>query len=87
MIVERSIYSKRLIFTTDLKSAVSECDVIMIAVGTPPAVDGSADLQFIEAAVREIASHMNGYKVIVNKSKVLYQLALPKRLKDGFLKN
>ncbi|MDN3017923.1 UDP-glucose/GDP-mannose dehydrogenase family protein [Paenibacillus sp. BSR1-1] len=70
LIVERNICAKRLVFTTDIKKAVSECDVIMIAVGTPPAADGSADLQFIEAAVREMASHLNNYKVIVNKSTV-----------------
>ena len=69
-IVERNTYYKRLSFTTDTKSAVEECDVVFIAVGTPPADDGSADLQYVEAVARDIARYMNGYKVIVNKSTV-----------------
>ncbi|HZJ56825.1 MAG TPA: UDP-glucose/GDP-mannose dehydrogenase family protein [Clostridia bacterium] len=69
-IVERNVYYKRLLFTRDIKEAVEECDVIFIAVGTPPADDGSADLQYVEAVARDIARHMNRYKVIVNKSTV-----------------
>jgi UDPglucose 6-dehydrogenase len=69
-IVERNVYYKRLCFTTDIKTAVEECEVLFIAVGTPPAEDGSADLQYVEAVAREIAQHMNGYKVIVDKSTV-----------------
>lgn len=69
-IVERNVYYKRLSFTTDIKSAVESCDVIFIAVGTPPADDGSADLQYVEAVARDIARTMNGYKVIVDKSTV-----------------
>lgn len=69
-IVERNIYYKRLDFTTDIKKGVEECEVIFIAVGTPPADDGSADLQYVEAVARDIARNMNGYKVIVDKSTV-----------------
>lgn len=69
-IVERNVYYKRLKFTTDIKAAVEECEVLFIAVGTPPAEDGSADLRYVEAVAREIAKHMNGYKVIVDKSTV-----------------
>ena len=69
-IVERNIYYKRLEFTTDIKRTVKECNVLFIAVGTPPADDGSADLQYVEAVARDIARYMNGYKVIVDKSTV-----------------
>lgn len=69
-IVERNVYYKRLEFTTDIKGAAEECEVLFIAVGTPPADDGSCDLQYVEAVARNIAKHMNGYKVIVNKSTV-----------------
>ncbi|TEB14248.1 UDP-glucose 6-dehydrogenase TuaD [Pelotomaculum sp. FP] len=69
-IVKNNYYYKRLDFTTDIQSAVENNDAIFIAVGTPPADDGSADLQYVLAVARDIATHMNGYKVIVNKSTV-----------------
>ena len=69
-IVERNVYYKRLRFTTDFSRAVEENEVIFIAVGTPQSADGSADLSYVEAAARDIARCMNGYKVIVNKSTV-----------------
>ncbi|MFD3155956.1 UDP-glucose dehydrogenase family protein [Haloimpatiens sp. FM7330] len=69
-IVERNVYYKRLGFTTNIKEAVEKCDVLFIAVGTPPADDGSADLQYVEAVARDIARNMNEYKVIVDKSTV-----------------
>ena len=70
VIVERNITNHRLEFTTEMKRAVEESDVIFIAVGTPPVEDGSADLQYVEAVARDIARYMNGYKVIVDKSTV-----------------
>lgn len=69
-IVERNAYYKRLSFTDNIKEAVEESDVIFIAVGTPPAEDGSADLRYVETVVKDIARYMNGYKIIVNKSTV-----------------
>lgn len=69
-IVERNVYYKRLRFTTNIKTAVEESDVIFIAVGTPPADDGSADLQYVMQVAKDIAKYVNGYKVIVNKSTV-----------------
>jgi UDPglucose 6-dehydrogenase len=57
-------------FTTDLASAVEQCEAIFIAVGTPQGSTGSADLSYVEAVVSEIARAVNGYKVIVEKSTV-----------------
>jgi UDPglucose 6-dehydrogenase len=69
-IVTKNTQSGRLHFTTDIKQAVEQALVIFLAVGTPPGLDGSPDLSFIEAAARSVADYMNGYKVIVTKSTV-----------------
>lgn len=69
-VVRRNVASGRLSFTVDMASAVRDSDVVFIAVGTPPADDGSADLKYVETVAREIARAMNGYKVIVDKSTV-----------------
>lgn len=69
-IVERNTYYNRLNFTTDTAEAVRSSEVIFIAVGTPPADDGSADLQYVEAVARDIGRAMDGYRVIVDKSTV-----------------
>jgi len=60
----------RLKFTTDMATAVAHGSVLFIAVGTPPDEDGSADLQYVLAAARGIGQHMDGYKVVVDKSTV-----------------
>lgn len=61
----------RLHFTTDLAAAVSEADIVMIAVGTPPnPVDGHADMKYVFGAVKEVAQAMKGYTLIVTKSTV-----------------
>lgn len=57
-------------FTTELRPAVEQSDVIFIAVGTPQGNSGSADLSYVEAVVSEIARSVNGYKVLVEKSTV-----------------
>src|SRR6056297_765488 len=69
-LVEKNVYYKRLSFTTEIKKAVEECEVIFIAVGTPPKDDGSADLQYVLSVAQEIGKHMNAYKVVVDKSTV-----------------
>jgi len=70
VVVERNIKSGRLSFTTDLSSALKECNIVFIAVGTPPADDGSADLIYVEKAARQIGQLLNQYTVIVDKSTV-----------------
>lgn len=68
--VHRNFQEKRLHFTTDIKHAVENSDICFIAVGTPPDEDGSADLQYVLAVAKDIATYMNGYKIIVDKSTV-----------------
>jgi len=69
-LIKRNVHYRRLSFTTDMSRAVKSSDIIFIAVGTPPGEDGSADLKYILNAAREIGRHMNGHKVIINKSTV-----------------
>ncbi len=68
--VAKNTAEGRLHFTTDLKEGVESSLVVMIAVGTPPGEDGSADLRYVEQVAREIAEVMDGYKLVVNKSTV-----------------
>jgi UDPglucose 6-dehydrogenase len=68
--VLKNIRSNRLKFTTDMKRVVENSDVIFVTVGTPQGNDGSADLSYVEQAVKELAKYMNKYKVIVDKSTV-----------------
>jgi len=69
-IVKANVASGRLAFTTDPAEGARYAKVQMIAVGTPPGEDGSADLQYVLAAARNIAKHMDGPRVIVDKSTV-----------------
>ena len=69
-LVARNRASGRLQFSTDVAASVAHGDVQFIAVGTPPDEDGSADLQYVLAAARNIGHYMSGFKVIVDKSTV-----------------
>ena len=69
-LVLRNSAEGRLSFTTDLAAAVKASLVNFIAVGTPPGEDGSADLQHVIAVAREIGRHMEGFKIVVDKSTV-----------------
>ncbi|HVE08257.1 MAG TPA: nucleotide sugar dehydrogenase, partial [Paraburkholderia sp.] len=69
-IIARNRKAKRLTFSTDVKAAVAHGDIQFVAVGTPPDEDGSADLQYVLAAARNIGKYMEGFKVIVDKSTV-----------------
>ena len=60
----------RVRFMTDLAEATRECQAIFIAVGTPQAENGDADLSYVEAVACEIARSLTSYKVIVEKSTV-----------------
>lgn len=69
-LVKRNVKAGRLHFTTDLSAAAPEADVVFIGVGTPPAEDGSADLQYVMAAAEELAGLLDGFTVIAIKSTV-----------------
>ncbi len=69
-VVRRNREAGRLRFTTDPKASAEFGTVQMIAVGTPPDEDGSADLRHVIAAARGIGKHMDGYRVVVDKSTV-----------------
>jgi UDPglucose 6-dehydrogenase len=69
-IVERNVDAGRLIFSTDLAASVAHGSIQFIAVGTPPDEDGSADLQYVLAAARNIGRYMTDFKVVVDKSTV-----------------
>ncbi len=68
--VQRNVAAGRLHFTTNVEESVAFGTVQFIAVGTPPDEDGSADLQYVVAAARNIGRHMTDYRVIVDKSTV-----------------
>jgi UDPglucose 6-dehydrogenase len=69
-LVKRNIDAGRLRFTTDVAAGVEHGTLQFIAVGTPPDEDGSADMQYVIAAAREIGRRMSGWKVVVDKSTV-----------------
>ena len=68
--VLRNCAEGRLSFTTDIETAVKNSLINFIAVGTPPGEDGSADLKYVLGVARSIGKHMQGFKVIVDKSTV-----------------
>ena len=69
-VVERNVAEKRLLFTTDFAGAVGKTPVVFIAVGTPTGNHGEADLSAVFDVAKAIATHMNGYRLIVQKSTV-----------------
>jgi UDPglucose 6-dehydrogenase len=69
-VVRRNVQARRLSFSTSLAGVIKDSAVVFIAVGTPPADDGSADLGFVERAVREAGSLIEDYTVFVDKSTV-----------------
>jgi UDPglucose 6-dehydrogenase len=69
-VVKRNREAGRLRFSTDVAASVAHGELQLIAVGTPPGEDGSADLQHVLDAARAVGRHMQGYKVVVTKSTV-----------------
>jgi UDPglucose 6-dehydrogenase len=69
-VVKRNREAGRLRFSTDVAASVAHAELQIIAVGTPPGEDGSADLRHVLLAARAIGRHMQDYKVIATKSTV-----------------
>ena len=69
-LLHRSMELGRIEFTTDIEKAVDHGLFQMIAVGTPPDEDGSADLQYVLAVAESIGRHIDEYKIVINKSTV-----------------
>ncbi len=69
-LVRKFMKNKRLSFTTSIKEATQGALAIFIAVGTPSKKNGEADLTYVENVAREIALHMDSYKLIIEKSTV-----------------
>jgi UDPglucose 6-dehydrogenase len=69
-LVKTNVANGQLCFTANAEEGVAHAEIQFIAVGTPPDEDGSADLKYVLAVARSIASHMHSHKVIVNKSTV-----------------
>ncbi len=69
-LVKKNVEGGRLSFTTSIEEGVQNSDFIFIGVSTPPKANGQADLSFVAQVAREVASVMDDYKVIVDKSTV-----------------
>src|SRR3954464_7018907 len=69
-IVQRNEQAGRLRFSTDVPASIAHGELQIVAVGTPPGEDGSADLQHVIAAARAIGRHMQGWKLVATKSTV-----------------
>lgn len=69
-LVERNQREGRLSFTTDLKAAITDVEVVFIAVGTPPGEDGAADLKYVLSVARIVGRYMTRELVVVTKSTV-----------------
>jgi len=70
ILFDRNIKENRLQFTTNLKEAVDQSDIIFLALPTPPGADGSADLSFVLSVGEELGRIITDYKIIIDKSTV-----------------
>ncbi|XKH59895.1 UDP-glucose/GDP-mannose dehydrogenase family protein [Halomonas sediminis] len=69
-LVAHNVAAGRLRFTSDAATAVNAGELLFIAVGTPSDEDGSADLRYVLEVARTIGEHMQGYKLVIDKSTV-----------------
>lgn len=66
-LVKQNVEKGRLHFTTKIEDSLERCDVGIIAVGTPPDEDGSADLRYVLRVANQVGKYMSGYIVVVTK--------------------
>ena len=69
-LVRRNVKNKDLFFTTNIGKAISDSEIVFIAVGTPMGKDGSADLKYVLAAAKSIGQTMQKRIIVVDKSTV-----------------
>lgn len=69
-LVQRNVEAKRLLFTLDYSPAISESDVVFIAVGTPSADNGEADLSVVFDVAEKVGKHLTKYAIVITKSTV-----------------
>ena len=70
-LIKKNYKQNRLIFTTDIKKAVTNADIIFICVGTPTKKNSnSADLRYVFQVAKEIKKFINSYKIVITKSTV-----------------
>lgn len=66
----RNMKKGRLAFSTSIADSIQDCEVMFIAVGTPPDEDGSADLKYVLSVARDCGKNINDYMLVVTKSTV-----------------
>ncbi|BBI32101.1 UDP-glucose 6-dehydrogenase TuaD [Cohnella abietis] len=69
-LIDKNTAAGRLLFSSNVGEAIEASDIIYIAVGTPMSDTGEADMRYVKDVAKKIGEHLNGYKVIVNKSTV-----------------
>ncbi|MBI2299586.1 MAG: UDP-glucose/GDP-mannose dehydrogenase family protein [Armatimonadetes bacterium] len=69
-LLQRNLANGRLRFSVSIAEGVASSTILFLCVGTPPRLDGSADLSQVEAVSREIAHHLESYRLLVEKSTV-----------------
>ena len=84
-LVSRNIKHKRLFFTTNLEKAIEDAQLIFLALPTPPAEDGSADLSYVLGVANDLGKILKDYKVIINKSTV--PVGTSKKVADAISNN
>ncbi len=84
-VVKKNVEAGRLVFTTDLEEGIKNSLLVFLAVGTPSADDGSADISAVLTVAEQVAQTMDGYRIIVTKSTV--PVGTHRKVSDIMVKN